>query len=229
MVAPLRVGILEGKHLWEIPSVPSFNCAQIRLRFQSFNKGRLSDINLILHMHVMEPRAKDSNDTTHANKGGPKARVRRTPLDPGWQNERNIDQRCAGPGKIIAIDVLGHLHQREDIRGTVRQMRNWPASGSGPAQDHCLRPWHATQQNEWIAERSAARAKKGGCHWGHGQNGFGVNLKGPDGWADGRARLRRARVAPAKEKPPCVLLTGCPRRVQHSSSERKLKYSSFCR
>ena len=227
MVAPLRVGILEGKHLREIPSVPSFNCAQIRLRFQSFNKGRLSAINLILRMHVMEPRAKASNVTAHANKGGPKARVRRTPLDPGWQNERNICQRCAG--QIMAIDVLGHLPRRGDIRGKVRQMRNWPASGSGPAQDHCLRPWHATQQNEWIAERSAARAKKGGCHWGHGQNGFCVNLKGPDGWADGRARLRRARVAPAKEKPPCVLLAGCRRRVQTSSSERKHKCSFCCR
>ena len=119
-----------------------------------------------------------------------------------------------------SIDALGHLPRRGDRKGRVGQMRNWPVSGSGPAQDHCLRPWHATQQNEWIAERSAARAKKGGCHWGHGQNGFGVNLKGPDGWADGWARLRRARAAPAKEKPPCVLLVGCRKRVQTSSSER---------
>ena len=126
-----------------------------------------------------------------------------------------------------AIDALGHLPRRGDRKGRVGQMRNWPVSGSGPAQDHCLRPWqptpwhamptpwHATQQNEWIAERSAARAKKRATaetlsEW--------IRCKferaGPDGWADGRACLRRACVALAKEKPPYVLLTGCRRSVQ---------------
>ena len=172
-----KVGILEGnKSLLEIPSVPIYNCVQIRLCFQSFNKGNLSATNLILSSCGMQPTAKGSNDGRRCGQGGPRAGVRRTPLDPGWQNESNLHQRQARLNTRLmrAIDALGHLPRRGDRKGRVGQMRNWPVSGSGPAQDHCLRPWqptpwhamptpwHATQQNEWIAERSAARAKKTG-------------------------------------------------------------------
>ena len=65
-----KVGILEGnKSLLEIPSVPIYNCVQIRVCFQSFNKGNLSAKNIILSSRGMQPTAKGSNDVVKVGRG----------------------------------------------------------------------------------------------------------------------------------------------------------------